>query len=51
MGGVASTVARVGIQTSLAEPGTSSVLQFDAVLHEPSPALPVQLTPQAGDAA
>jgi hypothetical protein len=41
---------RVGIQTSLVGPGTLSVLQFEAVLHKPLPAFPVQVTLQLVDA-
>src|SRR5579864_8359299 len=36
----------VRMQTSLVVPGTRCVLQFEAVLHWPSPAFPVQSTLQ-----
>jgi hypothetical protein len=38
------------MQTLLAGPGTLCVLQFEAVLHKPLPAFPVQLTLQLGGA-
>jgi hypothetical protein len=38
------------MQTSLAGPGTLCVLQFEAELHKPLPAVPVQLTLQLVDA-
>ena len=47
---VALAVVRVGMHTSLDEPGTFAGLQLPAVFHEPLPAFPVQVALQPEDA-